>query len=47
MDNNRIALFELTIESDEVKIVDERHYLLVPNDEITVADLLDYRQRSN
>jgi hypothetical protein len=47
MDNNRIALFELTIESDEIKIVDERHYLLVPNDEITAADLLDYRQRSN
>ncbi|RDD60209.1 endonuclease [Ferruginivarius sediminum] len=34
MDGNRIALFELAVESDEVKVVDERHYILVPASEI-------------
>ena len=30
LQDNTIALFELTLENDEVKIVDERHYCLVP-----------------
>lgn len=30
MPDGTVALFELTIESDEVKVVEERHYKLVP-----------------
>jgi hypothetical protein len=46
MADNLIALFELTIENDEVKVVDERHYRLVPSDQIDDADLRAYSQRS-
>lgn len=45
MSNGRIAMFELTVEDDEVKIVDERHYQLVPSSNITVDDLNSYRIR--
>lgn len=40
-----IVLFELTIHGDEVKIVEERHYSLVPSEEITPEDLQDYSYR--
>lgn len=46
MDDDRIALFELTVEKDEVKVVEERHYKLVPMAEISESDLLTYRSRS-
>lgn len=39
MTDDLIALFELTIDGDEVSIVDERHYLLVPADQIGPKDL--------
>lgn len=39
MADDRIALFELTVENDEVRIVDERHYCLVPAAEISAEDL--------
>lgn len=45
MDDDLIALFELTVESGVVKIVDEAHYRLVPSDQIAPADLAAYRQR--
>lgn len=38
-----IAMFELMIESGDVKIRQERHYRLVPGDEITEEDLGSYR----
>ncbi len=46
MGENRIALFELTVENDEVKVLDERHYVLVPSDEISAGDLAEYRKRT-
>jgi hypothetical protein len=46
MDSDRIAMFELTIENDEVKVVDEKHYKLVPASEISAEDLAIYRNRT-
>ncbi len=47
MDRDVIALFELTLSNDEVVVVQERHYRLVPADDITDADLRLYRQDSS
>lgn len=41
-----IVMFELTVERDEIKIVDERHYRLVPSDEIDETDLRKYSRRA-
>ncbi|HET6567404.1 MAG TPA: hypothetical protein VFG50_05525 [Rhodothermales bacterium] len=41
-----IAMFELEIENDEVRKVAERHYQLVPPDELSEEELLRYRTRS-
>lgn len=46
MEENLIALFELAVENEEVKVVEERHYRLVPSDQIDEADLLSYARRS-
>jgi len=45
MADDVIALFELTIERDEVKVVEEKHYRLVPSDQIGEADLALYSSR--
>ena len=45
MDDDRIAIFELTVQDDQVKIVDEKHYKLVPSDGISRSDLAAYRTR--
>ena len=45
MDDERIAIFELTIEGDQIKVVDETHYQLVPRDMISDQDLETYRAR--
>jgi len=45
MDNDLIALFELAVENDEIKIVEEKHYKLVPADQISKSDLTAYAQR--
>lgn len=47
MSGGRIAMFELTLESDEVKVVSERHYELVPAASISEADLMAYRHRAS
>jgi hypothetical protein len=39
MADDLIATFELTIVEDEVKIVEERHYRLVPSSDIGPRDL--------
>ncbi len=39
LDDDTIALFELTVAEDRVRIVEERHYKLVPASEISSADL--------
>ncbi len=45
MEDGIIALFELTLENDEIKIIDERHYCLVPANSITEDDLKKYANR--
>jgi hypothetical protein len=46
MADEEIAMFELTVEGDHVKVVDERHYKLTPAEEITSDDLKTYRRRA-
>jgi hypothetical protein len=41
-----IALFELTISADAVKIVQEKHYSLVPEGTISEEELQDYKNRA-
>ena len=43
MANKLIALFELTLQDDEVKVVDERHYRLVPHHELDHDAIRSYR----
>jgi hypothetical protein len=45
MQGDVIALFELTLEDDEVKVVEERHYRLVPAKSISDEDLRTYATR--
>lgn len=40
-----IALFELALDDGMVKIVEEKHYKLVPGDQITAVDLQAYARR--
>jgi hypothetical protein len=47
MSNGRIAMFELTVEDDEVRVVDEKHYQLVPAADISVDDLRGYSARGD
>ncbi len=43
MENEVIALFELTLQGDEVKVVEERHYRLVPAKKLDRDAIRDYR----
>jgi len=43
MEDGRIVLFEFAEDEDGVRIAEERHYRLVPSDELTEADLKAYR----
>lgn len=45
MADNLVAIFELTVEDGEIKLVDERHYLLVPHQQIGPKDLARYNLR--
>ncbi len=42
MSNDRIAMFELTVQGGEVKVVEEKHYVLVPAKSISSEDLQLY-----
>lgn len=42
LDDNTIAMFELIVERDEVRIKEEKHYRLVPADQIGPEDLARY-----
>ena len=46
MADDLIAMFELTIEEDCVRIVDETHYRLVPADQISKEELQGYSRRA-
>lgn len=45
MRDNKIALFELTVEDGDIKVVEERHYQLVAASDITASDLKAYGTR--
>lgn len=41
--SEQIALFELTVEDDEIRVVEERHYKLVPGSELDPKEISSYR----
>jgi hypothetical protein len=43
--NDLIAVFELAVEDEQIKVVEEKHYCLVSADKITAKDLRTYAQR--
>ncbi|MXW12290.1 MAG: endonuclease [Synechococcus sp. SB0662_bin_45] len=43
MDAQAVALFELILQNDEIKVVEERHYRLVPAKDLDQAAIRDYR----
>lgn len=43
MDDRIVALFELTLQNDEIKVVEERHYRLVPATELDPDVIRDYQ----
>ena len=43
MDDEIVALFELTLQDDEIKVVDEKHYRLVPARKLDQTAIRDYR----
>jgi hypothetical protein len=43
LDDNVIALFELTLQDDEIKVVEERHYRLVPAKKLDHNAIRNYR----
>ncbi|MBE8233401.1 MAG: endonuclease [Endozoicomonadaceae bacterium] len=47
MEDDLIAIFELTVQDEQVKLVTEKHYRLVPSAEISPKDLNLYRSASN
>ncbi|RSZ56861.1 endonuclease [Massilia atriviolacea] len=47
MADNRIAMFELTVQGEEIKVVDEKHYQLVTANSITADDLSLYSQHGD
>lgn len=47
MEDDLVALFELAVENDEIKVVDEKHYRLVPANQIDEEDLRLYFHRSS
>ena len=46
MSEERIALFELTVQNGDIKVVDERHYQLVSASSISAGDLQQYASHS-
>jgi len=46
MDDEVIAMFEIVLAGDSLKIADERHFQLVPADDITAKELAAYRRQS-
>lgn len=46
MGQDVIAMFEMTQQADDIRVVNEQHYKLVPADQISLDDLRLYRERS-
>jgi hypothetical protein len=47
MSENRIAMFELTVQDGDIKVVDEKHYQLLPAKAITIEDLRMYAEHGD
>ncbi len=45
MSDDAIAMFELALEDDDIKLVEEKHYKLVPSNQIESDDLKRYAKR--
>src|SRR5262249_16773573 len=45
MSDDMIAMFELTLDDEDVKIVEEKHYRLLSYEEISIDDLKLYAKR--
>lgn len=45
MEGDLIALFEFEKSEDGIQISSEKHYRLVPGEDVTVRDLEAYRER--
>jgi hypothetical protein len=45
MSGDVIAMFELALDGEDVKLVEEKHYRLVPSDQISSDDLKLYAKR--
>ena len=45
MSGDLIAMFELALDGEDVKLVEEKHYKLVPSDQIGSDDLKLYAKR--
>lgn len=43
MSDERVAMFDLTVSDDEVKVVEERHYKLLPADKLDADAIREYR----
>ncbi len=43
MDDDKIAMFDLTIQDDAIKVAEERHYKLVPSDALDPVAIRNYR----
>lgn len=43
MDDDIVAMFELTLQDDDIKVVEERHYKLVPAKKLNPKAIRDYR----
>jgi hypothetical protein len=43
MDDEIVALFELTLQDAEIKVVDEKHYRLVPAKKLDQVAIRDYQ----
>jgi hypothetical protein len=43
MEDGIIALFELTLQNGDIKVVEERHYRLVPAADLNQDAIRDYR----
>lgn len=44
MDEGVVALFELTLQDDEIRVVDERHYKLVPAKQLDAEAIRNYSE---
>lgn len=47
LDDDIIAMFELTLETEQIKIVEEKHYQLVSKGDISDDDLMKYQANEN